>query len=47
MQTVQTTAARISKGKRRGDRTGVDLEATIRELAGLPRPDLTDLGRQL
>jgi hypothetical protein len=47
MQTAQTTAARISKGKRRGDRTAGDLEATIRELAGLPRPDLTEHWRQL
>ena len=47
MQTAQLTAAYISKGKRRGDRTAGDLEATIRELAGLPRPDLTEHWRQL
>ena len=47
MKTAQTTAARVSKGKRRGDRTAGDLEATIRELAGLPRPELTERWRQL
>ena len=47
MQTAQTTAARTSRGKRRGDRTSGDLEATIRELADLPRPDLTERWRQL
>ncbi len=47
MQTAQTTAARKSKGKRRGDRTAGDLEATIRELADLPRPELTEHWRQL
>ncbi len=47
MQTAQTTAASISNGKRPGDRTAGDLEATIRELAGLPRPDLTEHWRQL
>ncbi len=47
MQTAQTTAACVSKGKRRGDRTSGDLDATIRELADLPRPDLTERWRQL
>ncbi len=47
MQTAQTTAACVSKGKRRGDRTSGDLEATIRELADRPRPDLTERWRQL
>ena len=47
MQTAQTTAARTSRGKRRGDRTSGDLGATIRELADLPRPDLTERWRQL
>ena len=47
MQTAQTTAACTSKGKRRGDRTSGDLDATIRELADLPRPDLTERWRQL
>ena len=47
MQTAQTTAARTSRGKRRGDRTSGDLEATIRELADLPRPELTKRWRQL
>ncbi len=47
MQTAQTTAARISKGKRRGDRTAGDLEANIRELADLPRSDLMERWRQL
>ena len=47
MQTAQTTAARTSRGKRRGDRTSGDLDATIRELADLPRPDLTERWRQL
>ncbi|MEE9249893.1 MAG: DUF2924 domain-containing protein [Alphaproteobacteria bacterium] len=47
MQTVRLTAACTSKGKNRGDRTAGDLEATIRELADLPRPDLTERWRQL
>ena len=47
MQTAQTTAACTSRGKRRGDRTAGDLEPTIRELADLPRPDLTERWRQL
>ena len=47
MKTIQTTAACVSKGKRRGDRTPGDLEAKIRELADLPRPDLTERWRQL
>jgi hypothetical protein len=47
MQTAQLTAACTSRGKRRGNRTSGDLEATIRELAGLPRPDLTEHWRQL
>ncbi len=47
MQTMQTTATCPSKGKCRGDRTAGDLEATIRELADLPRPELTDRWRQL
>ncbi len=34
-------------GKRRGDRTAGDLEATIRKLASLPRPELTEHWRQL
>ena len=47
MKTMQTTAAYLSKGKCRGDRTAGDLEAKIRELADLPRPDLTERWRQL
>ena len=47
MQTAQLTAACTSKGKRRGNRTSEDLEAKIRELADLPRPDLTERWRQL
>ncbi len=47
MQTAQTTAACVSKGKRRGDRTSGDLDATIRELADLPRPELIEHWRQL
>ncbi len=47
MQTTQLTAACTSRGKRRGNRTSGDLEATIRELADLPRPDLTERWRQL
>ncbi len=47
MQTAQTTAAYPSKGKCRGDRTSGDLDATIRELADLPRPELTKRWRQL
>jgi hypothetical protein len=47
MQTVRLTAACTSKGKCRGDRTAGDLEATIRELADLPRPELTERWRQL
>ena len=47
MQTAQTTAACTSRGKRRGDRTAGDLEVKIRELADLPRPDLTEHWRQL
>ncbi len=47
MQTAQITAACTSRGKRRRSRTSGDLEATIRELANLPRPDLTERRRQL
>ena len=47
MKTMQTTATYPSKGKRRGDRAAGDLEAKIRELADLPRPDLTERWRQL
>ena len=47
MRAARLTAACVSKGKRRGDRTSGDLEATIRELADLPRPDLTERWRQL
>ncbi len=47
MQTAQLTAACTSRGKRRGNRTSGDLEAKIRELADLPRPDLTERWRQL
>ncbi len=47
MPTARLTAACPSKGKCRGDHTAGDLEATIRELADLPRPDLTERWRQL
>ena len=47
MPTAQHTAACPSKSQCRGDRTAGDLEATIRELADLPRPDLTERWRQL
>ncbi len=47
MKTARPTAACTSKGKRRGDRAAGDLEATIRELDDLPRPDLTERWRQL
>ncbi len=47
MKTAQATAAYPSKGNCRGDRTAGDLEATIRELADLSRPDLTERWRQL
>jgi hypothetical protein len=47
MQPARLTAACTSRGKRRGDRTPGDLEATIRELADLPRPGLTERWRQL
>jgi len=47
MKTAQATAAYPSKGKCRGDRTAGDLEAKIRELTDLPRPDLTERWRQL
>ena len=47
MQTMQLTAARTSRGKHHDDRTSGDLEAKIRELADLPRPDLTERWRQL
>ncbi len=47
MQTVQLTAACTSRGKRCGNPTSGDLEAKIRELADLPRPDLTERWRQL
>ena len=47
MPTAQLTAACTSRGKRRGNRTSGDLEAKIRELADLPRPDLTERWRQL
>jgi hypothetical protein len=47
MKTMQTTATYPSKGNRRGDRAAGDMEATIRELTDLPRPDLTERWRQL
>ena len=47
MKTARPTAACTSKGKRRGDRAAGDLEATIRELDDLLRPDLTERWRQL
>ncbi len=47
MKTMQTTATYPSRGKRRGGRTSGDLEATIRELPDLPRPELTEHWRQL
>ncbi len=47
MQTAQLTAACTSRGKRRGNRTSGDLEATIRELADLSRPELTKRWRRL
>ncbi len=47
MQTARLTAAYTSKGRCRGNRTAGDLEATIRELTDLPRPELTDRWRQL
>ena len=47
MKTMQHTAACTSKSQCRGDRTAGDMEATIRELADLPRPDLTERWRQL
>ncbi len=47
MQTAQRTAACPSRGKRCGNRTSGDLEAKIRELADLPRPDLTERWRQI
>ncbi len=47
MPTAQLTTACTSKGRCRGNRTSGDLEATIRELADLPRPDLTERWRQL
>ena len=47
MPTARLTAARTSRGKRHGDRTSGDLDATIRELADLPRQNLTERWRQL
>ncbi len=47
MQTARLTAAYTSKGRCRGNRIAGDLEATIRELDDLPRPDLTERWRQL
>ncbi len=47
MPTAQLTAACTSGGRCRGDRTSGDLEATIRELADLPRSDLMERWRQL
>jgi hypothetical protein len=46
MPTARLTAACTSKGKRRDDRTAGDLEATIRELTDLLRPDLSERWRQ-
>jgi hypothetical protein len=47
MQTAQRTVTCTSRGKRRGNQTSRDLEARIRELADLPRPDLMESWRQL
>ncbi len=47
MKTARPTAAYLSKGKCRGDRTAGDLEAKIRELADLTRPGLTERWRRL
>ncbi len=47
MQTALLTAACTSRGKRCGNPTSEDLEAKIRELADLPRPDLTERWWQL
>jgi hypothetical protein len=47
MQTAQLTAAYTSKGKRCCNSISGDMEAKIRELADLPRPDLTERWRQL
>ncbi len=47
MQTAKLTAACTSRDKRCGNPTSEDLEAKIRELADLPRPDLTERWRQL
>ncbi len=47
MRAAQLTSACTSRGICRGNRTSEDLEATIRELADLPRPDLTERWRQL
>ncbi len=47
MQTAQLTATYTSRGKRCDNPTSGDLDATIRELADLPRPDLTERWRQL
>ncbi len=47
MQTARLTAVCTPRGRCRGNRTSGDLEANIRELADLPRPDLTERWRQL
>ncbi len=47
MQTARPTAACTSKGRCRGNLTSGDLEATIRELADLSRPELTKRWRRL
>ncbi len=47
MRTNQLTTSCKSNSRCRGDRAAGDLEATIRELADLPRPDLTERWRQL
>ena len=47
MQTAQPTAACTSRDKRCSNPTSGDLDATIRELADLPRPDLTERWQQL
>jgi hypothetical protein len=47
MPTTRLTAVYPSQGECRDDRTAGDPEAAIRELADLPRPDLTERWRQL
>ena len=47
MRTNQLTTSCKSNSRCRGDRTSGGLEATIRELADLPRPDLTERWHQL